>query len=467
MKISDDTIDEYILDLGRRYAGEREVRVFLEAYKQRGWNANYDTIRDALREELLTTAVMQSTTLLSAPMPVDTWENWLSSNDRVKVEAAAYLPTEDGVGEPTDKQLRDLFEEFKGRPPYPVSHPWMPGRELPSPEPGFLIPPKVQIAYLVATARRWSRKSRPRLPKRKSRSSTKKTSTCLSKPQDFGEEEPFDLEIPEAESADDEAAKDSADEMESSEETEAGEEESTAEESEPSSGEADDSEEPQEEAEPQEEMEPQEEPEPQDSVEDDTTGEGEGEGPTSEETPEGNAATASRSPFRLVALQEEATDDGEATAETETEEAAADSEEPPVEESDASADAEDSEPDQYSLDKEEYQPLEEVEEQIRTIIAESRFAEQADETMREIYEKLSPKARELDRKLIAETADLEEEPPASEVNKLAAKLAKQLGIHTDDLKAIAAENQLQFESMEPMHLFELRDADSGVVRASN
>jgi hypothetical protein len=105
---------------------------------------------DALRHEMLARNYLASYYYaLETELPEDRWKDWRRVNDRVVVEAVA-VPAESllvDVKDPTDKELLAFFDEYKNREPMPDTS-W--GIELPSPNPAFKIPQKVAVQFLRA-----------------------------------------------------------------------------------------------------------------------------------------------------------------------------------------------------------------------------------------------------------------------------------------------------------------------------
>jgi hypothetical protein len=105
---------------------------------------------DALREEMLAHNFLasQQFAFLTAT-PQQRFQDWLSVNDRIVVEAAA-LPVEsfvDKVPEPTETELAKFFEDQREREPQPDLVGPM---EFPSPVPGFRLPRKIDVQYIQA-----------------------------------------------------------------------------------------------------------------------------------------------------------------------------------------------------------------------------------------------------------------------------------------------------------------------------
>jgi hypothetical protein len=149
MTISDDYVKNYLQQLGRGYVTMDMLRHLLASTKGgQGVSPNY--LFEALGDEMLARNFLKSYFYATrTELPEQRWRDWLKVNDRVVVEAVA-VPAESlliDVPEPTEEELKALYEEYKDREPQPDPS-W--GIELPSPNPAFAVPRKVAVQYLVA-----------------------------------------------------------------------------------------------------------------------------------------------------------------------------------------------------------------------------------------------------------------------------------------------------------------------------
>jgi hypothetical protein len=149
MAISDDYIVNYLQQVGRGVSVET-IRQILAGVQVGNRRTSTDFVLDALREEMLARNYLQSYVFaFDTNMPEQRYQDWLNVNDRVVVEAAA-IPAESllaDVPEPTDKELQEFYDQYKDMEPMP-DRTW--GVELPSPNPGFAIPRKIAVQYLLA-----------------------------------------------------------------------------------------------------------------------------------------------------------------------------------------------------------------------------------------------------------------------------------------------------------------------------
>jgi hypothetical protein len=151
MDVSDDVIVEYLLDLGRRRVSREDMRAVLSNMQTSGGRpVSISYVFDALREAMLANNYFRTNFYaVRTVSPQQRYRDWLRANDRVVVEAAA-LPVESyliEVEEPTEAQLKAFYEEYKNTEPSPVI---VQDTELPSANPGFRVPRKIDIQYLQA-----------------------------------------------------------------------------------------------------------------------------------------------------------------------------------------------------------------------------------------------------------------------------------------------------------------------------
>jgi hypothetical protein len=148
IRVSDEAIVAYLDELGRNRVSREEMRAMLQ--QAGGGRIPPQYMMDALREELLAHSYLASHLFAFRTVtPQQGYEDWLRVNDRVVVEAAA-VPAESfvvDVPDPTDAELKAFFDEHKEREPQPDLIGQM---ELPSPIPGFRIPRKIDVQYIQA-----------------------------------------------------------------------------------------------------------------------------------------------------------------------------------------------------------------------------------------------------------------------------------------------------------------------------
>jgi hypothetical protein len=147
MKVSDETLLQYLDDLGRRNVSRAQMRSMLNRQQNR---VSIDYVIDALREEMLARNYLNSNAFaFSTVTPEQRWKDWLRVNDRVVVEAAA-VPAENylaDVKEPTEAELVAFFDKYKDREATPD---FAGAVELPSAIPGFKVPRKIDLQFIEA-----------------------------------------------------------------------------------------------------------------------------------------------------------------------------------------------------------------------------------------------------------------------------------------------------------------------------
>lgn len=449
MEISDEALESYLADLGSNLLGGDEMQAVLDSIGGRQLSAEF--VLEALREAMLAHSMLRMYgvgTMTLAEMPINRWEGWRAVNDHLMLEVAA-LPAEQFVAEvpaPTDEQLRELYEQYKEQEPAPQ---FVEGVELPSPIPGFAIPRRVKLQYLRANFDTFVDRFKQEVTdeevakyyeENKEQFRAAFSLDSIEFP-DFGRDPETETPQPESDSPEPESSETPA-------ETPAG---TPAEE--PSSEEP--AEQPAEET-PSET--PASEPEAPADEPADTPA-------TESDEPEASALT--RSTFKLVAFQDqeepaepettapEAAEPEAPAAPAENEPSATEQPEADTEENEQGAgegtEGEAEEPATAApaaeTSKEEYQPLEEVADEIRRLLAQQRFQNHIDDVMATIFERLRGASRSYTEKLLAvEGTDQPlPEPPAA----------------LRDLSSLAKEFNLEYERTEDIDFFELAEMEVG------
>jgi hypothetical protein len=151
MVVSDKMIVDYLRALGRDRVSNDQMREILSNMKfSGGQRATISFIFDLLRESMLANNYRRSYLYaFQTILPEERWEDWKTVNERVVVEAAP-LKTEAFIAEapePTDAELSEFFELYKLRTPTTET---LGGVELPSAMPAFATPERVKLAVLRA-----------------------------------------------------------------------------------------------------------------------------------------------------------------------------------------------------------------------------------------------------------------------------------------------------------------------------
>lgn len=154
ISVSDAFINHFLKEWGLGNTSDTEIADLLSSV-----GLSDRALFAGLRELLMTHFYTTSYTLSSAgAMPEERWEDWKRLNERIVVEAAV-LPTESFVSEvpePTDAQLKSFYEEHKDR--VDGSFDLVSGVPLPSPNPGFREPRRVKVQYLEGNVSDWTLK---------------------------------------------------------------------------------------------------------------------------------------------------------------------------------------------------------------------------------------------------------------------------------------------------------------------
>lgn len=431
MVVGDETIRDYLQGLGRDRVTNQMMRTLL-GQLQTGVNrrATIEYIFDLLRDAMLARNFINSHQYaLETVLPQERWQDWLRENDRVVVEAAAVRTEDfiDKVEDPTDAELTAFFDEHKDR----VQGPERVGMvELPSPTPGFATPQKVQLQYLKTDLDATTQSLLESVTdeeietyynENKERF-IKADTDFMSGSTLFGDDEP--------ESTPDDVADDNeADGNEADNEATSSPEPTT-----------------------------------EDSTTESNTESTEAvEEPETPSEDEQSRSSQRPSPFRLVALQEETEDaassdsDSNDSEPTETEDAKQESAEQsdPLSEflaggddsDDAGSSTATEESGEEAEEKVEYQPLDEVRDQIRRLLAEEKASSQ----LKQLTDRLDGQLNAVYTKYFSDRLDAsaaEEptpEPPAELKN----------------LEQLAEKEQLTYEKTGELSLLDLRDTPLG------
>jgi hypothetical protein len=156
MRVSNEAIVQYLVDLGRGNVTPQEMRDMLDSMQQRGTNISIDDVMSTLREEMLARNYIAANQYAFLTVtPEQRWKDWLRVNRRAVIEAAA-IPVDSmllDVKEPTDAELEEFFNKkdsqgiaYKDREPSPeIAYGTT---ELPPSTPGFAIPRKIDVQYI-------------------------------------------------------------------------------------------------------------------------------------------------------------------------------------------------------------------------------------------------------------------------------------------------------------------------------
>lgn len=148
MMVSDDAIVRYLYELGRGQVSPDQMRAMISQPGGARVPVNY--MMEGLREELLAHNYLASHQYAFATVtPQQRHMDWLRVNDRIIVEAAA-VPAESfvvDVADPSDAELAEFFAKYREREPQPDLIGQM---EFPSPVPGFRMPRKIGLQVVQA-----------------------------------------------------------------------------------------------------------------------------------------------------------------------------------------------------------------------------------------------------------------------------------------------------------------------------
>ena len=442
MVVSDRTINEYLNDVGMSRVTDQQILSGLAQIRGKNRVAEsekmlFSGIRELLLGHLYTSSL---TVNASGVDPVSLWETWLQLNKRIKLEAAE-LPAEAFAAEvkdPSDAQLVSFYEENRNQ--FRTAFVAEGGRQFPIPQPGFREQPKVKLIYLVGDVEAWTEKMLEQVTEDEIADYYNRNK------RQFTKYDPV-MDIPEGGNPGmlDEIFLDEQDEDDAE----------SAEESEP----ATQSDSAQEESAEQSAAEPTAETE----IDNEKVESEDSDGSEAEPATEDTGAYQPSSPFLLAAFQ----DDAEATEEEESAESdeadLADEQSSTVEETAPIGEAEmevdllsgveeSEESPGYADDEEEYEPLENVKEEIRRSLAKDRAVELLTNTMDSAYGDISSVSNSY-LNAVARAKDNQTDPP--EVPEA-----------ITDLSALAKKYDLFYEETEPLSRQELFDIPVGKAAES-
>jgi hypothetical protein len=149
--VSDAMINHYIEEFGLGRATTDDIRGLLGSIGSRGdAGGNEAVVFSTLRKLLMAHFYERSFNDVAATvLPEQRWEDWRRINERISLQAAV-LPTEKFLAEapePTEAQLKELYNQHKDVDPDRIDT--VGGKEMPSPSPGFAVPRRVTLQYLV------------------------------------------------------------------------------------------------------------------------------------------------------------------------------------------------------------------------------------------------------------------------------------------------------------------------------
>jgi len=139
MRMTDEEVTRFLQLLSdNRVTGDQFTEILNGITGRRG---NRRQLYDALRTELLAQRLTANFAGSQQATPAERWESYQKLNSRAKIEAVPVAVADfvDKVGEPDNTAIQTLFDNYKELEPVPGS-----------PSPGFKIPAKVAVQYLVA-----------------------------------------------------------------------------------------------------------------------------------------------------------------------------------------------------------------------------------------------------------------------------------------------------------------------------
>ena len=150
ISISDEQINDYLKELSFGQLRGDEIINLLSRGSQANQKQRVEQLFSGLRELLLGNTYLTSYhSALECVTPEQRWQDWRRVNERISLDATI-LPAQQFVSkvpEPTEVELRQLYDEYKNQ--VGDLQQWVSGRPLPSPNPGFMVPRRVKLQYLL------------------------------------------------------------------------------------------------------------------------------------------------------------------------------------------------------------------------------------------------------------------------------------------------------------------------------
>ncbi len=161
MVVSDGMINQYLKETSFKRVSDQEMMSLLAGLQQGDPRLLEEQLFSGLRELLLGNAYFGSfTSNVRNVLPEQRWEDWRHINERISLQAIP-LAVSDFVAEvpePNEAQLRDFYEQYKDNVPGMVH--LVLGTQLPAPDPGFKVPRRVKLNYILGDVNSWRDKYR-------------------------------------------------------------------------------------------------------------------------------------------------------------------------------------------------------------------------------------------------------------------------------------------------------------------
>ncbi|QEG34930.1 hypothetical protein [Bythopirellula goksoeyrii] len=381
MTVSDGMINQFLKETSFRRVSDQDIMRLLSSVQQGDPRYLEDQLFSGLRELLLGNTYFGSfASNVRNVLPEQRWEDWRHINERIALQAVA-VPASEFVAEvpdPSEAELLAFYEQYKDNVPGIVH--LVLGAQLPAPDPGFKVPRRVKLNYILGDVNSWRDKYRDSITDEEIADYYERNKRTLFSTKGASK---FDDSLFNSDSENEAPKSGEAEDAEEIEET-AGNDEAdapiTEESADESAGET-------------EEAIIEEEADTEDVSDDVSEIELEADPPAAPgEDESGNVS--SRVKMRLVAFQEnlESSDDSEAeegseTQDSDTTETASDDRS--TEESSSEADTQEAEEDSKASDENlEFEPLEDVKDSIRDKLATDKAVLELKDKIESIYGEL-------------------------------------------------------------------------------
>lgn len=161
MSVSDGMINQFLKETSFRRVSDQEIMAILSRIQQGDPRMLEEQLFSGLRELLLGNTYFGSFgSNVRNVLPEQRWEDWRHINERIALQAIA-LPASEFVKEvpdPSEAELLAFYEQYKDNVPGMMR--LVLGTQLPAPDPGFMVPRRVKLNYILGDVNAWRDKYR-------------------------------------------------------------------------------------------------------------------------------------------------------------------------------------------------------------------------------------------------------------------------------------------------------------------
>ncbi len=161
MSVSDGMINQFLKETSFRRVSDQEIMAILSRIQQGDPRMLEEQLFSGLRELLLGNTYFGSFgSNVRNVLPEQRWEDWRHINERIALQAIALPASEfvEEVPDPSEAELLAFYEQYKDNVPG-MMHLVL-GTQLPAPDPGFKVPRRVKLNYILGDVNAWRDKYR-------------------------------------------------------------------------------------------------------------------------------------------------------------------------------------------------------------------------------------------------------------------------------------------------------------------